>query len=89
MRESSRETRLEVADFVISAAGSQIQRRLRGQAGWAPDFHDVFGRLDPLGCRYREVSHVTVEENGVVKVSGVALNEGSSRPRSYGVVADG
>jgi hypothetical protein len=80
MRKSSRETGLEVADFVISAAGSQIQRRLRGQAGWAPDFHDVFGQLDPLGCRYREVSHVTVEENGVVKVSGVALTKEAAGP---------
>jgi hypothetical protein len=77
MQKKSKETGLEVADFIISAAGSQIQRRMRGRDGWAPDFHDVFGRLEPVGCRYREVSHVAVDENGVVNVSGVALTRDS------------
>ena len=57
----------------LSAAGSQVQRRLRGQNGQAPDFNDVFCRLPALGCRYREISHVAVEEDGFVSVTGVAL----------------
>jgi hypothetical protein len=73
MRKSSNEPGLEVADFIVSAASSQVQRRLRGQHGQAPDFNDVFCRLPVLGCRYREVSHVAVDKNGLVSVSGVAL----------------
>jgi hypothetical protein len=45
MPKSSNEPGLEVADFIASAAGSQVQRRLRGQNGQAPDFTDVFCRL--------------------------------------------
>jgi hypothetical protein len=45
MPKSSNEPGLEVADFIISAASSEIQRRMRGQAGHAPDFNDVFCRL--------------------------------------------
>jgi Protein of unknown function (DUF3800) len=73
MPKSSNEPGLEVADFIVSAAGSQVQRRLRGQNGHAPDFNDVFCRLPAWGRRYREVSHVAVEENGFVSVTGVAL----------------
>jgi hypothetical protein len=73
MQKSSNEPGLEVADFIVSAASSQVQRRLRGQSGQAPDFNDVFCRLPALGCRYREVSHVAVDENGLVSVTGVAL----------------
>jgi hypothetical protein len=57
MPKSSNEPGLEVADFIVSAAGSEVQRRLRGQSGHAPDFKDVFCRLPVLGCRYREISH--------------------------------
>jgi hypothetical protein len=74
MSKSSNEPGLEVADFIVSAAGSQVQRRLRNQNGEAPDFNDVFCRLPALGCRYREVSHVT-DENGFVSVTGVALKD--------------
>ena len=73
MPKSSNEPGLEVADFIVSAASSQVQRRLRGQEGQARDFNDVFCRLPALGCRYREISHVTVDENNVVSVAGVAL----------------
>lgn len=73
MPKSSNDPGLEVADFIVSAAGSQVQRRLRGQDGQAPDFEDVFGRLPALGCRYREVSHVAIDVNGLVSVTGVAL----------------
>jgi hypothetical protein len=73
MRKSSNEPGLEVADFIVSAAGSQVQRRLRGQSGKALDFNDVFCRLSAIGCRYREVAHVAVDENGFVRVTGVAF----------------
>lgn len=73
MPKSSNEPGLEVADFIVSAASSEVQRRLRGQQGHAPDFNDVFCRLPIVGCRYREVSHVAVDENGFVSVTGVAL----------------
>jgi Protein of unknown function (DUF3800) len=73
MPKSSNEPGLEVADFIVSAASSQVQRRLRSQKGQAPDFNDVFCRLPALGCRYREISHVAVGENGFVSVTGVAL----------------
>jgi Protein of unknown function (DUF3800) len=73
MPKSSNEPGLEVADFIISAASSQVQRRLRGQSGQAPDFKDVFGRLPPEGCRYREVAHATIYGGGLVSVSGVRL----------------
>jgi hypothetical protein len=73
MPKRSNEPGLEVADFIVSAAGSEIQRRLRGKSGHAPDFNDVFCRLPSVGCRYRELSQVEVDENGIVSVSGIAL----------------
>jgi len=74
MPKSANEPGLEVADFVVSAAGSQIQRRLRGKTGHAPDFNDVFGRLPVEGARYREVARVTVHPNGWVSIDGVRLS---------------
>jgi hypothetical protein len=73
MPKSSNEPGLEVADFIVSATSSEVQRRLRGQQGHSPDFNDVFCRLPVVGCRYRELSHVAVDENGLVSVTGVAL----------------
>jgi hypothetical protein len=73
MPKSSNEPGLEVADFIVGAAGSEVQRRLRGQNGHAADFTDVFCRLPALGCRYREISNVAVDESGLVSVTGVAL----------------
>ena len=81
MPKSSNEPGLEVADFIVSAAGSEVQRRLRGQSGHAPDFADVFCRLPVVGCRYREVSKVDIGENGVVSVSGVALVPDAASPQ--------
>jgi hypothetical protein len=73
MPKSANEPGLEVADFVVSAAGSQIQRRLRGKSGHAPDFEDVFGRLPAEGCRYREITRVTVHADGLVRIDSVRL----------------
>ena len=52
MAKSANEPGLEVADFIVSAASSEVQRHLRGKLGHAPDFHDVFCRLSRAGCRY-------------------------------------
>ena len=73
MPKSSNEPGLEVADFIVGAAGSEVQRRLRGQNGHAADFRDVFCGLPALGCRYREISNVTLDESGLVSVTGVEL----------------
>jgi hypothetical protein len=73
MPKSAKEPGLEVADFVVSAAGSEIQRRLRGKTGHAPDFNDVFGRLPAEGARYREITRVTVNADGRVSVEGLRL----------------
>ena len=73
MPKSSNEPGLEIADFIISAASSQVQRRLRGQSGQARDFKDVFRRLPPEGCRYREIAHAATHGDGLVSVSGLHL----------------
>jgi hypothetical protein len=73
MPKRSNEPGLEVADFIVSAAGSQVQRRLRGQNGQALDFNDVFCRLPAFGCRYRQISHVATDVNGFASVTWVTL----------------
>lgn len=73
MPKSSNEPGLEVADFIVSAAGSQVKRRMRGDHGHAPDFNDVFCRLPALGCRYREVVRVNDHGEGVVSIDAVCL----------------
>lgn len=73
MPKSSNEPGLEVADFIIGAAGSQTQRHLRGQDGMAPDFRDVFSKLPVIGCWYSRLLTVAVDENGLVAVQGVRL----------------
>lgn len=73
MLKSSNEPGLEVADFIVGAASSEMQRRMRGQKGHAHDFNHVFCRLPALCCHYREVSHVAVDDSGRVSVTGVAL----------------
>lgn len=73
MPKSSNEPGLEVADFIIGAAGSQAQRHLRGQDGMAPDFRDVFSKLPAIGCWYSRLSSVAVDERGLVAVQGIRL----------------
>jgi hypothetical protein len=73
MPKSSNEPGLEVADFIVSAASSEVQRRIRGTPGHAPDFNDVFCRLAPEGCRYREIASATDHGDGLVSVDGVRL----------------
>jgi hypothetical protein len=73
MPKSSNEAGLEVADFIVSAASSEVQRRLRGTPGHAPDFNDVFCRLAAEGCRYREIASATDHGDGLISVDGVRL----------------
>jgi hypothetical protein len=73
MPKSSNEHGLEVADFIVSAASSEVQRRMRGKPGHAPDFNDVFCRLAAEGCRYREIARATDHGDGLVSVDGVGL----------------
>ncbi len=80
MPKSVNEPGLEVADFIVSAAGSQVQRRLRGKSGLAPDFNDVFGRLPAEGARYREVTRMTAQAGVLVSIDGVRLVGSSDLP---------
>lgn len=79
MPKSSGEPGLEVADFIVSAAGSQVKRQMRGEPGHAPDFNDVFCRLDVEGCRYREIVRATEHGGGVVSIDGVRLGREDGR----------
>jgi hypothetical protein len=73
MPKSANEPGLEVADFIVSAASSEVQRRQRGKAGHAPDFNDVFCRFPTDGCRYCEITHVLCHGDALVSVDGVRL----------------
>jgi hypothetical protein len=73
MPKSSNEPGLEVADFIVSAASSEVQRHLRGTPGHAPDFHDVFCRLAAEGCRYCQIANATDHGDGFVSLDGVRL----------------
>ena len=63
---------LEIADFIINAAGSQTRRHLGGKRGVSPDFQDVFGRLPLEGCRFSIVTAVDDGyEDGRIRVQSV------------------
>lgn len=79
MPKSSNEPGLEVADFIVSAASSEVQRRMRGKPGHAPDFHDVFCRLLSEGCRYSEIARATYHGQDLVSVEGVRLRKEDGR----------
>jgi len=73
MPKSSNEPGLEIADFIISAASSEVQRQMRGKAGRAPDFKDVFCRLPIVGSRYCEISEVRLNADGIVSIKSNRL----------------
>lgn len=74
MPKSSTEPGLEVADFIISAAGSQVRRIVEGRDGLAPDFRDVFDRLPPEGCLFDCIMEVEGSaETGRTQVQGIRL----------------
>lgn len=69
MPKSGAEPGLEIADFIISAVGSQVRRHLRGQQGPAPDFSDVFCRLPAEGCLFSIIGAVADDpQNQLVQV---------------------
>ena len=68
MPKAGAEPGLEVADFIINAAGSQTRRHLRRQDGFALDFNDVFCRLPPCGCLFSLINGVEIEADGRVRV---------------------
>jgi hypothetical protein len=65
MPKSSAEHGLEIADFIINAAGSQIKRHIDGKDGFAPDFNDVFCQLPPIGCLFSLIDEVKVLDGRV------------------------
>jgi uncharacterized protein DUF3800 len=74
MPKSSREPGLEVADFIISAAGSQAKRIARGQNGFAPDFEQVFGQLPAVGCLFSFIAEVEGSKaEGAVRMQGLRV----------------
>jgi len=78
MPKSGAEPGLEIADFVINAAGSQVQRFLRGRQGLAPDFRGVFCRLPEKGCLFSIIGAVTDDsENQLVQVLRFCLPDSS------------
>jgi hypothetical protein len=50
---------LEVADFIVSAAGSQTRRAVRGDAGFAKDFQDVFQSVPRFFVEFCLIQSVT------------------------------
>jgi hypothetical protein len=69
MPKSGAEPGLEIADFIISAAGSQVRRHLQGKKGPAPDFSDVFCQLPAEGCLFSIIGAVADDpQNQLVQV---------------------
>jgi hypothetical protein len=60
---SSGEVGLEVADFIISAAASEIRRRMRGTPGFAKDFQDVFHSVPTPLIRFCQIDAVVGSEH--------------------------
>jgi hypothetical protein len=80
MSKSAGEPGLEVADFIVSAVGSQTKRLAAKQNGHAKDFADVFCQLPAIACRYKFIEEVDGEkELGHVVVRGIQLMADSAR----------
>jgi hypothetical protein len=76
MPKSCGEPGLEIADFIINAAGSQIRKHLRGEQGPAPDFFDVFCRLPPEGCLFSVIGAVADDaQNQAVQILRFRLSD--------------
>ncbi|MFZ1964353.1 MAG: hypothetical protein WAU78_12970 [Roseiarcus sp.] len=69
---SANEPGLEVADFIVSAAGTRVRHRMRGKSGEPPDFSQVFRQLPRIGCRYREATKVTHHPDGTISIDSIS-----------------
>jgi hypothetical protein len=50
---------LEIADFVVNAAGSETRRRIRGTPGFSKDFQSVFQQAPAIYSRFLMIESVT------------------------------
>lgn len=58
MPKSTGDTGLEVADFVMHAAGCQVRSKRQGRADWRLDFRAVFQEPDRSMVSYMEISEI-------------------------------
>jgi hypothetical protein len=56
---------LEVADFIINSAASETRKRMKGVAGMAKDFADVFTQVPPAYRRFMMIETVSSTEVSV------------------------
>jgi len=56
---SSAEPGLEIADFIVNAAGSETRRRAQKTPGFARDFQAVFQAVPEALCRFCMIERVT------------------------------
>jgi hypothetical protein len=72
MSKKSGEPALEVADFIVSAAGSQTRRQLRGASGFAHDYQDVFHQVPQQFAQFALITEVGAQaESNEAFVRGV------------------
>jgi hypothetical protein len=60
---STGEVGLEIADFIINAAGSETRRRMRGTPGFSKDFQDVFHSVPSPLIRFCLIDAVVGNEH--------------------------
>jgi hypothetical protein len=74
MPKSAAEPGLEIADFIINAAGSQTRRHLRGTSGFARDYEAVFHQLPRPFGQFSLITEVDGDREGrSASVQGVRL----------------
>jgi hypothetical protein len=77
MPKIAKEPGLEIADFIVNAAGSQARRQLRGTPGRARDYEAVFHQLPPA---YAEFFLITDVGGSVERREAYVQGVGSKRP---------
>jgi hypothetical protein len=65
---------LEVADYVMHAAGGQVTARESGKANWRKDFACVFQEVDDSLSHFAEISKFDLQRNPNGTIPGVLLN---------------
>jgi hypothetical protein len=69
MPKSAGEPGLEIADFIVNAAGSQARRLLQGTLGFAQDYQAVFHQLPSPYAQFCLITDVSANaESGMVSV---------------------